>query len=334
MRVLVVKTSSLGDIIHTLPALTDAALALPGIVFDWVAEENFAEIPSWHPAVERVVPIAIRRWRKNILATWRSGEYRERHRELNQQRYDCVIDAQGLFKSAWISRWAGAPVMGLDKNSAREPLVALSYQRKFAVPWSLHAVERVRVLFSQSLGYELPATTGDYGLDKSAFISEKSETRRRVVFLHGTTRADKHWPEPYWQQLCARVTEAGYEVKLPWGNDTERERATRIAAISPLAQVLPRMSLRELAGVLVGSDAVVAVDTGLGHLTAALDVPALSLYGPTSPALIGAYGRHQIHLSAKALPTPAGAIVEPRVMAPLTPQVVWQALSPLLNAET
>lgn len=335
MRVLVVKTSSLGDIIHTLPALTDAARALPGIVFDWVAEENFAEIPAWHPSVERVVPIAIRRWRKNIVETLRSGEYRERRRELNARSYDCVIDAQGLFKSAWIAHWVAAPVIGLDKNSAREPLVSLSYQRKVAVSWQLHAVERVRVLFSQALGYELPATTGDYGLDKHRFVSGEPDTqRRRVVFLHGTTRADKHWPEPYWQQLCARVTSAGCEVILPWGNDAERERAARIAAISPLARVLPRMSLRELAAVLVDSDAVVAVDTGLGHLAASLDVPAISLYGPTSPALIGAYGRNQIHLMAKTLPAPADESVEPRIMAPLTPQVVWQALSPLLNAKT
>ena len=333
MRVLVVKTSSLGDIIHTLPALTDAARVFPGIVFDWVAEENFAEIPAWHPAVERVVPIAIRRWRKNIFSTLRSGEYRERRRELNLRRYDCVIDAQGLFKSAWIARWASAPIIGLDKNSAREPLASLFYQRRIAVPWQMHAVERVRLLFAQTLGYELPASTGDYGLDKSRFASTPAD-ERYIVFLHGTTRADKHWPEPYWRQLCAQVTSAGYDVVLPWGNDTEHERARRIAAVSPRARVLPRMNLRELAGVLVNGCAVVAVDTGLGHLTAALDVPALSLYGPTSPTLIGAYGRNQIHLSAKALPTPAGAMVEPRVMAPLTPQIVWQALSPLLTAET
>lgn len=334
MRVLVVKTSSLGDIIHTLPALTDAARALPDIVFDWIAEENFTEIPSWHPAVERVVPVAIRRWRKNLLTTWRSGEYRACRRELNQRRYDCVIDAQGLFKSTWIAHWAGAPVIGLDKRSAREPLVSLTYQRKVGVSWRLHAVERVRILFAQALGYAVPTDTGDYGLDKARFGQPRPHgERRHVVFLHGTTRADKHWPESYWQQLCARVTQAGFDVVLPWGNDVERQRAERIAAVSSQARVLPRMSLEGLAAVLVQSAAAVAVDTGLGHLAAALDVPALSLYGPTSPALIGAYGRHQIHLSAKGLPMPA-APVEPRAMAPLTPTVVWQALLPLLGAAT
>lgn len=329
MRVLVVKTSSLGDIIHTLPALTDAAQAIPGIVFDWVVEENFAEIPSWHPAVAQVVPVAIRRWRRQILTTLRSGEWRRSRDLLNQHPYDCVIDAQGLLKSAWIAHWVKAPIIGLDKHSAREALASLTYQRRISVSWRLHAVERVRTLFAGALGYPLPQATGDYGLDKAQFLAAGEAAPRRVVFLHGTTRADKHWPEEYWQQLCERVTAAGYRVALPWGNERERERAARIAAISPLAEVLPRMNLRELAALLVRSVAAVAVDTGLGHLAAALDVPALSLYGPTSPARIGAYGSHQIHLSTSGLPVPAiGA--QPRAMAPLTPKLVWQALTPLL----
>lgn len=332
MRVLVVKTSSLGDIIHTLPALTDAARAVPGIAFDWVAEENFAEIPAWHPAVARVIPVAIRRWRKHILSTWRSGEWQACKRSLREHRYDCVIDAQGLFKSAWIARQAGAPVTGLDKNSAREPLVSLIYQRRVAASWTLHAVERVRKLFAEALNYRLPETIGDYGLDRLRFAPEGHEPSRRIVFLHGTTRADKYWPEPYWRQLCEQATGAGYQVVLPWGNASERERALRIAEVSARAEVLPRMDLRQLAGLLLNSCAAVSVDTGLGHLAAALDVPAVSLYGPTSPALIGAYGRNQIHLCAAGRPVPAGS-VEPRIMAPLTPAVAWQALAPLLPSQ-
>jgi heptosyltransferase-1 len=329
VRVLVVKTSSLGDVIHTLPALTDAARALPGVVFDWAVEEAFAEIPAWHPAVARVIPVALRRWRRQILQTLRGGELQRCKNLVRQQHYDCVIDAQGLLKSAWVARWAGAPVIGLDRNSAREPLAALAYRRGIAVPRQQHAVERVRTLFAAALGYQIPAARGDYGLDRSRF--RQVAAQRRVVFVHGTTRADKHWPEAYWRELCARVTGAGVQVALPWGNECERARAERIAAVSPLAAVPPRPNLQGVAALLAQSTAAVAVDTGLGHLAAALDVPALSLYGPTSPALVGAYGNHQIHLQAGGLPLPAG--VEPRAMAPLTPERVWRALAPLLSED-
>ncbi|HIQ53746.1 MAG TPA: lipopolysaccharide heptosyltransferase I, partial [Pseudomonas pachastrellae] len=146
MRVLLIKTSSLGDVIHTLPALTDAARAIPGIRFDWVVEEGFAEIPSWHPAVDAVIPVAIRRWRKKPLQAVRSGEWGNFKRRLRETQYDLVIDAQGLLKSAWLTRYARAEVVGLDKSSAREPLAARFYQRRLAVAWGQHAVERTRQL--------------------------------------------------------------------------------------------------------------------------------------------------------------------------------------------
>jgi heptosyltransferase-1 len=328
MRVLIVKTSSLGDVVHTLPALTDAARALPGLVFDWAVEESFAEIPAWHPAVARVLPVAVRRWRKSWWKTVRGGELRRARAAFREQPYDLVIDAQGLYKSAWIARWAGAPIAGLDRQSAREPLASLSYQRRFAVPREMHAVERTRLLFALALGYELPVSTGDYGIDRARFTAGPAAAQ--VVFLHGTTRAAKHWPEPYWCELAQQVRAAGFRVLLPWGNEAERERAERIAAASG-AEVLPRLTLAGVASILAASRAAVAVDTGLGHLAAALSLPTVSLYGPTRPVLVGAYGRDQVHLSAAERPAPADTAVQPPAMAPLTPALVWQTLQPLLT---
>lgn len=336
MRVLVVKTSSLGDVVHALPALTDARRVFPNIAFDWAVEEAFAEIPDWHPAVAQVIPVAIRRWRKHILGTLLNGEWRHCKAQLREHRYDCVIDAQGLLKSAWIAKQPGAPIAGLDKNSAREPAASWFYQQPVAVPWEQHAVERVRALFAAALEYEVPAQRGSYGLDKHRFV-DIVPRRRHVLFLHGTTRADKHWPEPYWHELAKAVAKTGCRILLPWGNDVERQRAVRIAAAAnkiatDSAEVLPRSRLHELATWIATSTAVVAVDTGLGHLTAALDVPAVSLYGPTDPARIGTYGENQIHLRAGDQP-PFEARVEPAVMAPLTPTIVWRVLLPLLSAE-
>ncbi len=297
MRVLLIKTSSMGDVIHTLPALTDAQRAIPGIAFDWVVEEGFAEIPAWHPAVVEVIPVAIRRWRKSPLKTWRSGEWARFKQRLAGQRYDLVIDAQGLLKSAWLTRYAQAPVVGLDRQSAREPWASRFYQDKKSVAWGQHAVERVRQLFAQALGYPLPDGVGDYGLNRARLAGEP-QGEPYLLFLHGTTWVTKHWPELYWRQLAEQAVAAGWQIRLPWGNDQEKARAERIAAGLPGVLVLPRLNLAGVARVLAGASACVAVDTGLGHLAAALDVPTLSLFGPTNPGFTGAYGASQQHLAS------------------------------------
>ncbi|MEN5030241.1 lipopolysaccharide heptosyltransferase I [Pseudomonas sp. Ps21-P2] len=297
MRVLLIKTSSLGDVIHTLPALTDAMGALPGIQFDWVVEEGFAEIPTWHPAVANVIPVAIRRWRKNLWQTLKNGEWRQFKQRLRDTRYDLVIDAQGLLKSAWLTRYVKAPIAGLDKTSAREPMAARFYDRPYAVARGQHAVERLRQLFGQALGYQVSAGLGDYGLDRSRLLTATNDAPF-VLFLHGTTWDTKHWPELYWRQLAERMIGQGLEVRLPWGNLAEKARAERIADGLDNAVVLPKLNLAGVARVLASAQGCVAVDTGLGHLAAALDVPTLSLFGPTNPGLTGAYGRSQVHLAA------------------------------------
>lgn len=301
MRVLVIKTSSLGDVIHTLPALTDAVRAIPGIRFDWLVEENFAEIPAWHPAVEHIIPVALRRWRRAPLHTWRSGEWRAMTNAVRHSSYDLAIDAQGLLKSAVLTRYVDAPVHGLDKYSIREPLASRFYDERHAVIKGRHAVERVRELFAKSLGYPVPETSCEYGLDLARVFGDAPRATAEesyLVFLHGTTWVTKHWPEVYWRQLAETCIAAGWQIRLPWGNDAERERAERIALDLPNACVLPRLSLAGVAAELAGASACVAVDTGLGHLAAALDVPTLSLFGPTSPALTGAWGPRQRHLSS------------------------------------
>jgi len=293
VRVLIIKTSSLGDVIHTLPALTDAAHALPGIRFDWVVEEGFAEIPSWHPAVDQVIPVAIRRWRKNLWQTLKSGEWKAFKQRLRARKYDLVIDAQGLVKSAWLTRYVKAPVAGLDRYSAREGWASRFYDRRLSVATGQHAVERVRQLFAMALAYDLPEGIGNYGLDLERL--QLPPAAPYVVFLHGTTWATKHWPEVYWRELAERMGRRKLEVRLPWGNPAEKARAERIAQGLNNCQVLPKLNLAGVARVLAAAKACVAVDTGLGHLAAALDVPTISLFGPTNPGLTGAYGRTQIH---------------------------------------
>nr|WP_232964158.1 lipopolysaccharide heptosyltransferase I [Pseudomonas putida] len=290
---MIIKTSSLGDVIHTLPALTDAAHAIPGIRFDWVVEEGFAEIPSWHPAVDEVIPVAIRRWRKHLWQTIRSGEWKAFKQRVRARKYDLVIDAQGLVKSAWLTRLVKAPVAGLDRYSAREGWASRFYDRRLSVAVGQHAVERVRQLFALALAYDLPEGIGNYGLDLDRL--QLPPAAPYVVFLHGTTWATKHWPEAYWRELAERLGRRKLQVRLPWGNQAEKDRAERIAQGLNNCQVLPKLNLAGVARVLAAAKACVAVDTGLGHLAAALDVPTISLFGPTNPGLTGAYGRVQVH---------------------------------------
>ncbi len=177
MKVLIVKTSSMGDVIHTLPALTDAQKAIPNIQFDWVVEQPFAEIPKWHGAVNQVIPVAIRRWRKNLFSaqTWQA--WKSYKQQLQATQYDAVIDAQGLLKSAvLVTRLANGTKYGYDKQSAREGLSSCFYDKTFDIPYQQHAVERIRKLFAMALGYDLPTTIGDYGIaDRFAKKSYKSD---------------------------------------------------------------------------------------------------------------------------------------------------------------
>lgn len=328
MKALVVKTSSMGDIIHTLPALTDAMNAIPGIRFDWVAEEAFAEIPSWHPAVDRVIPVALRRWRKAPWRTYFKGEWSHYKKALQAEAYDAIIDAQGLAKSALlVTRLGRGPRYGLDRESAREPMASRFYDHPMAIAKRQHAVERVRQLFAKVLHYEMPRTMGD------AAIAQHFAHRQDgpyLVFLHGTTRRDKHWPDVYWDRLAGLAVGAGWKIRLLWSNTAEHARANRLAAVSPSIEVMPRLNLTQVAGELAGARAVVSVDTGLSHLAAALDRPNVILFGPTDPGLVGGYGANQLCLRAGDYPKPA-IEADPPDLASLAPELVWAQLTALLK---
>lgn len=295
MRILMVKTSSMGDVIHTLPALSDALRAIPNLRVDWVVEEGFAQIPTWHPAVDRVIPVAIRRWRKNLFSAQTRQEWQAFKQQLRQRRYDAIIDAQGLLKSALlVTRQAHGIRHGFDRRSAREPLASLFYERRHHVERQQHAVERTRQLVALSLGYPLPTQRGDYAIADHFTRQRAPDAEQYMVFLHATTRDEKHWPEAHWRELIAWVgSHTTQRIKLPWGAEHERQRALRLAAGFAHVEVLPKMALADVACVLAGASQVIAVDTGLSHLAAALDRPNITLYGPTDPGLIGGYGEHQ-----------------------------------------
>ena len=280
--ILFVKTSSLGDVVHNCPAVSDVARRLPGAEIDWIVEEDFAGLVALHASVRRVIPVAIRRWR---AAPWRPAvwsEIGEFRRRLAAERYDAVIDTQSLLKSALVSWCAGGTRHGMDRASVREPLAACFYDVRHAVPRGLHAVERNRRLAAAALGLALDAQV-DYGLRVAPLAARSS----RFVLLTMTSRADKLWPEARWIELARSLAAP---VVLPWGSAAEKSRAERIAGGLARASVPPRMALGELGALLREAKAVIGVDTGLTHLAAALGTPTVGIYCGSDPALTGLHG--------------------------------------------
>ena len=298
-RILLVKTSSLGDVLHNLPVASDIARCYPGARIDWLVEESFAALPRLHPAVRDVIPVAVRRWRGKLLCTSTWREIAAFRKMLAAQHYDVAIDTQGLFKSAWLMRGAHGLRCGFDRHSAREALAASLYQRAFAVATGLHAVERNRQLVAQALGYELESRV-DYGIAPPA-IARPAWLAEGVymVLLHATSRADKLWDEANWIALGRLLHKNNVCCVLPWGNAAEHARSLRLAGAIPDAIAPPRLNLNEAAALLGGAQAVVGVDTGLAHLAAALGVPTIGIYTATDPALTGLYaGTNAVNLGS------------------------------------
>lgn len=296
MKVLLVKMSSFGDVLHTLPALEDLYRA-KGIQVDWAVEPSFSQIANLSKAVRCTIDVPLRAMRKQAFTAIKTGQLSRTLKALRAQQYDMVLDAQGLIKSACISLVAHGKRYGFNKNSIREPLASRFYHTSFEVSRTLHAVARTRELFAQTFGYDYHGMPLDYGIDVTQ-LPKVEVPQNALLFLHGTTWETKHWPEHFWHQLTHKAATAGYKVLLPWGNASEHQRALRIAEQSDNSVVLPKMSLMELAGLMLNVKAAVAVDTGLGHLCAALDVPCFSIYGPTDPMRTGTYGNYQTHLAS------------------------------------
>ncbi|MER8660078.1 lipopolysaccharide heptosyltransferase I [Mesorhizobium sp. M1148] len=299
MKVLIVKTSSMGDVIHTFPAVEDARRKRPDIAFYWCVEEAFAGIVALHPAIAKIHTVAIRRWRKHLFnaGTWR--EATSLRRALQAGEYDLVIDAQGLLKSALVAKQAAARIAGFDRASAREPSATLFYQRKYAVPRNLHAIERTRRLFGLALGYEpdlsalasgiVPPPGGLAGIDgKTAFL------------LHGTSREDKKWPAEDWIETARLLVGSGMTPVTTWSNEREKAVAKAISKAVPSTIVVPRSPLADIAAILGRSTLVIGADTGLTHLASAFGLPTVAVFLATEPGLTGPRGQYASTLLAAA----------------------------------
>jgi len=335
-KVLVIKMSSLGDVLHALPAVTDAANH--GFEVDWVVEEAFADIPAAHPGVRRVLPIAWRRWRRRV--TRNTPEMRAFVDMLRDESYDLILDAQGLIKSAVVACLAKGPRSGFSFTTAREPWAAFAYDQGHRISTNQHAIDRQRQLFAAALNYALPS-----GFDSG--LNAPKVSSNEIYLLHGTTWETKHWPVAMWQALADLIAADGFVPVVTWGDDLEKQRALDIASAGHVL-VQERLPLHQIAMRLARAAAVVGVDSGLCHYSAALGTPTLGVYGPTSGALTGCRGAQADVLQASVACSPClakqcrnytgepllwkGDIVQPPCFATVQPAMVWRRVKSMMEA--
>lgn len=278
-KILIVRSSSLGDLIFVLPAISDIAKHCPEVMIDWVVEESFADIPAWHPAVHQVIPISHRRWRKHW---WSRETRRERaafRKKLRQTHYDMVLDMQGLMKSVWVVRQAIGERHGLDWKSARERLASLFYHQRHRVDFWQPAVTRQRELAALALGYQYEGAP-DFGLQA---LTEGVEIQNYAVVMPSASRDDKLWPEEDWHAALDLLVEHGLELRVLAGNDKEAARAAELVKHYPKVTLLTALPLKEVAHQLAAARLMIGLDSGLTHLSAALGRPTIGIYCASTP---------------------------------------------------
>lgn len=284
MRILIVRVSSLGDVVHNLPVLADIHRHYPTALIDWVVEEPYTGLVRQNRYIHDVIPFALRRWRKNIFSSTTRKEFREFRKHLQQQDYDYIFDTQGLIKTGVILGLArtvkGGEKIGLANKtdgSGYEPLSRIFHTCSIPVEKHIHVVTRSREIVAKALGYTIE-TPPDFGLTTPAAFPEWLPQERYAVFFHGTSRASKKWPRPHWIEIGRLLNANGLSILLPWGSPEEKNEAEYLASVIPQAHVLPRLSITDTVTLTGKAAFIVGVDTGLTHLAAAFDKPTVQIY--------------------------------------------------------
>lgn len=308
LKILLVKMSSIGDLVHNLPMISDVRAMFPAAQIDWIAEEACVEIPAMHGGVSNTIPFALRRWkRERSSSSWR--EFKAFRQRLRAERYDFVLDNMASLKSAAVCALARGPSYGPDWRTAREAPAGLFYDFPIRISRRLHAVERYRFLAAAALGYRLDLPL-DYGLTGKFARLAAMPANDYAVFLHSTSRAAKLWPEADWISLGKFLAAHGMQCVLPWGNTDERARSERLAAAIGAAFVPQRMTLNEAMSMLAHARIAVGVDTGLAHMAAALHRPVVGIFCDSDPLTAGVYTPAPSgNLGAKGTPPTANEVI-------------------------
>ena len=289
-RILLIKTSSLGDIIHNFPAVTDLAKEFPSSRIDWVVEEGYSFLPQLHLHINNVIPIAIRRWRKMRNLRRNFSEIRNFLKQLRKVKYDTVIDSQGLLKSAILCPIARGTTHGLDISSAKEP-VSLIYNKTYRVDKRYHAIERNRTLYGDSLGYEVCGRPC-YDLNLTTLRNHEITLPPKpfAILIAFSSKADKSWSSQNWVALGNKINKFGIKTIFLAGNNPDQSCANLISNQILNSEVFPISSLHTISVLMSHAKLVVGLDTGLTHLAAAFGKPTVGIFCSTDPSKTGVCG--------------------------------------------
>jgi heptosyltransferase I len=283
MRILLVKMSSMGDIIHNMPMIHDIKTHFPNAQIDWVVEEAFVDLARLNPLVNNVIPIALRRWKKSIFSKKNWAEFFAFKKQLQAQTYDYILDTQGLIKSALIAKLAHGNSYGQNAQTSHEYPAHWFLNRTFNIPKNLHAITRNRMLAGLSLDYAVNDAQINYDIALTKFEENVINLLppNCIMLVHSTAREAKHWPNENWVKLGQFLNAQAYALALPWGNDIEKERAETIASQLKNAIVLPKLSIVQLTYLLAKTKACIGLDTGLTHIATAINRPTLAIFTDT-----------------------------------------------------
>jgi len=287
-RVLLVKTSSLGDVVHNLPVASDLRHNFPNADIHWLVEEQYVPIVEMHAGVDRIIPIALRRWRKAPWSIQNWHEFLASRHALREVRYNAIIDTQGLLKSAVFAKFAKGPMHGFGRKTAREPLASRFYDARYEFSPEMHMLTRNRALAARAFSYPVDNFI-EYGIAPRV-PNPGLINRPYCVVLHSTAQAAKLWPEDRWLDLIDQLNTAGLGCILPWGNDAELRRSDRLAVRGGRTLTAPKLSLDQLSALISDAELVIGVDTGLMHLAAALSRPVVGIFCDSDPDDTGPQG--------------------------------------------
>ena len=285
MKILIVRVSSLGDVVHNMPMVADILRHHPDAQIDWVVEEAYVALARLNRGIRNVIPFALRRWRKSLATRQTRTELRAFRQSLRATAYDYVFDTQGLFKTGLVMRMArlapGGQRVGLanaTEGSGYEAISRIFHTHSIAVGLHTHAVLRARTVAAKALNYSLD-TPADFALlPPPQETPTWMPTQPYAVFFHGTARAAKQWSRASWVTLGSMLSRRGLAILLPSGSPEELQTAQWLAEQIDGAIVLPTLPL--LSAVLLAQRAalVVGVDSGLTHIAAAYERLTVELY--------------------------------------------------------
>jgi heptosyltransferase-1 len=284
LKILLVRVSSMGDVLHNMPVVNDLLRHAPDAQIDWVVEEAYAHLVALHPGVRKIIPFALRRWRKSLLSRATRREMAQFYTDLRAEQYDIVLDTQGLLKTGIIMGLAKLAPHGKKvglangtEGSGYEAASRIFHTDSLPVDIHTHAVLRGRLVAAHACGYSVntPASFGLRVLDRQPSWLPDTPF---ATFFHGTAGASKKWPRANWSQIARSLAEKNLAILLPWGSEQEKIEAEQMAASMPNAKVLPKLSMQDAIILAQRATLAIGVDTGLTHIAAAYETPTIEIY--------------------------------------------------------